>query len=659
VTGSLWASAARRRGVPLGIDCAIALVLFAGAAVWGGTHWKHAVAAGQPFYYQQYFEPAVMIACGRGFVVAQPPVPAVSAFLLQRVDRLSCDVIPPATALGTRGLYQGAWRYLLAAVGIAWRLMGVSWSGMAPLFGALFGATIAAAYAIFRLGMSPVLAVLGSCALSVSTLHLLYLPQLRDYAKAPFTLILVFLLGALVSSRASWKGTLALAAAYGAVLGVGYGVRTDFLANIPPFFITLVVFLQGGVLKNLRLKAAAGALCAAMFLSVAWPVLSSVYRSGGCQWHTVLLGFARQFSGPLGIEDAPYDANREYLDDYAYVNVTSYEARVRPAVGHIEYCQPEYDRATARYLFDIVRHFPADMAVRAYASTLRIVELPFAPKLVIDAATGEPRFEYKSPYRVGLVTVMVALALAMAGGLRIGLFLVFFLLYFGAYPAVQFDPRHFFHLEFIAWWAFGFVLQSAATDVRALVQDGRWDLVRRGALGAAVGLSSCAIALVAVLWGLRAYQQTTVRLLLDGDISAAKDEIPLAVAFAGAGPPLRPSRPSDPETADVLEVDLNGWRCGERPAVTFRYGADMSTRKAFARSFTVDRRDDLHELTRIFMPVYDRFQGIDFSDTRPGCIDGVYRLRHVAQPLMLEVVLAPGWQKAPLYQRLTSAGPGG
>ena len=39
---------------------------------------------------------------------------------------------------------------------------------------------------------------------------------------------------------------LAIAAAYGAVLGVGYGFRTDFLAEIPPFFLALAVLLKGG-----------------------------------------------------------------------------------------------------------------------------------------------------------------------------------------------------------------------------------------------------------------------------------------------------------------------------------------------------------------------------------------------------------------------------
>jgi hypothetical protein len=659
VTESVWVRAFRRRSVPLWVDCTIALLLFTGAAVWGTAHWKHSTVSGQPFYYQNYFEPAVMIACGKGFVVAQPQVPAMVEFLWRRADRFSCDAIPPGANLGTEGLYQAPWRYLMFAVGVSWRVLGVSWSGLGPLFGALFGLTIAAAYAIVRLGAGPLLAVLCACGLSVSGLHLFYLPQLRDYAKAPFTLILVFLLGFLVKRPATWRSTLPIAAAYGAVLGLGYGFRTDFLANIPPFFLTLIAFLEGGLLKNLRLKAAAGALCAFTFLLVAQPIVSSVYRSGGCQWHTALLGFARDFSEPLGVADAPYDVSREYLDDYVYVTVTSYAARAHPGVGHIEYCLPQYDAATGQFLADVVKRFPADIVVRGYASTLRIVEAPFVwlgPDRLNAEGVEQLPPNPEGGRGLGLAIVLIAIGIATAVSMRIALFLMFFLLYFGGYPAIQFGTRHYFHLEFITWWAAAFILQALVTELWPLWtarRETRHGFSVRQVSRAALVLAGGFVALLAIMWTARVYQQATVRSLLDRYLSAAKDEIPLQQVLSGAGlPALRPSPHTDPETADFLEVDLNRWRCGERPIVTFRYGSDMASRKAFSRAFALDRRDDARELTRVFMPVYDRFQGLDFSDTSPGCIDGIYRLRDVGQPLMLEVVLTPGWRNAPLYQRL-------
>ena len=130
-------------------------------------------------------------------------------------------------------MYQtGSWRYLLHTVGFAWRVLGVSWSGLGPFFGTMFGVTFATLYAIFRLATGPLVALGCTVGLRFSILQLKYLPHLRDYAKAPFTLVLIVLLGALVLGQLSWKRTLLIAAAYGAVLGVGYGFRADLLVEI-------------------------------------------------------------------------------------------------------------------------------------------------------------------------------------------------------------------------------------------------------------------------------------------------------------------------------------------------------------------------------------------------------------------------------------------
>ena len=158
-----------------------------------------------------------------------------------------------------------------------------------------------------------------------------------------------------------------------------------------------------------------------------------------------------------------------------YVTVTSYTARARPGVGHIEYCQPAYDAATGRFLVELVKRFPADVIVRAYASVLRIVELPLTWKPVPPRDIDASPYDAPAPEPasgIGLGLVVAAIALAAAVSVRIGLFLLFFLLYFGGYPMIQFDARHYFHLEFITWWAAGFVLQAAISDAWPLVAGG-------------------------------------------------------------------------------------------------------------------------------------------------------------------------------------------
>jgi hypothetical protein len=638
-----------RRNVPVGVDASIVLLLFLGSTIGSTVYWKGITKNGQPFYYQHYFEPAVMIACGKGFVVARPQVPAMVPFLWRQTDRFSCDAIPPDAPLGTEDMYQqGSWRYLMLAVGFTWRLFGVSWSALGPLFAALFGATIAGVYAVFRLGMAPILAVAGALLLRVSDLHLKYFLVLRDYTKAPFALILIFLLGLLVTRRATWRGALSMAAAYGAVAGVGYGLRTDFIAYLPPLFVVLFVFLDGGVLRRMRLKLAAAALGMATFAVAAWPVLSTLDESRpGCQWHVVLLGFASQFSGPLGVEPAPYEVSREYLDEFAYTTVTSSAARVHPGIGHIEYCEAAYGRATRAYLWEVVRRFPADVIVRVYASVLRIVELPFAERS--DGNDGGSPPVRDAGNGIGLVLVVAAVVMALAGNTRIGLFLLFFLLYFGGLPAVQFDPRHYFHLEFVPWWAAGFLLQVAIERTREAVRPAAWRAAVPSLARAALVLAGCCAVLASTLWAARWYQQAAARSLLGSYLAAPRSELAVAPTHASQ-PAIRVSRHTDPETADFIVVDVNGSRCGERAAVAFKY--DENARRAYSRVFRVPR-DERSGLTHIFMPIYDGFRRIEFEDSPRGCIEGVYRVRESERfPLLLEATLRPGWRRAPLYQRL-------
>jgi len=137
-------------------------------------------------------------------------------------------------------------------------------------------------------------------------------------------------------------------------------------------------------------------------------------------------------------------------------------------------------------------------------------------------------------------------------------------------------------------------------------------------------------------------------------LAAPRVEVESRPASGESEVPVRVSPHTDPETADFVAVDINGSQCGAHPTVAFRY-ADAA-RRAYSRVFHVERSGD-PGLTHIFMPIYDGFGGLEFSDSPSGCVEGVYRVREPAQfPLLLEVMLRPGWRRAPLYQRLTEFG---
>ena len=444
----------------------------------------------------------------------------------------------------------------MVATAIAWRILGISWSGMGRFFGVLFAATIALDYAILRLAARRPLALLGAFALSVSSLHLLNLPHLRDYSKAPLTLALILIIGIAVKARPTRRALLGCAAAYGLVLGIGYGFRTDFLVNIPVFLLVLFAFVDGGLRNNLPLKAASAALCMAVFVVTAWPVISVVYRAGGCQWHTALLGLTTPFDDVLEIEKAPYDWGDRYADEFIAKTATSYGRRLHPGVGHIEYCSHEYDAVTGQYSMEIARRFPADMLTRGYASAAQIANLPFrwfdAPLPGLAPAIYKPRARLLTAWKgLGVISVAAALVLVSASSARLALFLGFFLIYFGGYPAIQFANRHYFHLEIIGWWALLFVVQQAVDIAAArwrkptLVQGPAPPNWRQAVWVVTTMLAVGALPLVA----LRAYQQLTLIRFFDTYQKAPLDEVPLEAAPPGQTHALPASPVSDRKPA--------------------------------------------------------------------------------------------------------------
>jgi hypothetical protein len=361
----------------IAIEVASVLTAFFAARSWGSWYWTQSLKIGRhPFFYQLYYEPAVMVACGRGFVVAQPQIPEMTRFLTEQTQTFDCADIPPGTRLASEGLYQGSSRYLMTAVGWTWRSVGVSWRKLGPFAGLLFAVAIVAAYGIFRLGMGRVLASLLAAALSLSTLHVANLPHIRDYAKAPFILLLIFLLGLLVKLRPSWRGVLLISAAAGFVACIGYGFRSDLLIAIPAFVVSSFLFLDASWRDRLRYGVAGTAVLLLVFYISARPVIASVQNKWGCQWHTAIIGL-NDLRPEFQVQPSPvYQWMYGASDEFVYTMTTSYAARLHPGQTHAEYCGPAYDDITRGFMLDVAAHTPADFLIRAYDSALQMLQLP-------------------------------------------------------------------------------------------------------------------------------------------------------------------------------------------------------------------------------------------------------------------------------------------
>lgn len=626
-------------------DALLVLFVFAIAAWWGTAYARASLAAGrEPRFYQEYFEPALMMACGRGFAVTLPqPIPTASAFLQQRTDSFSCSDLPTDLTLSQDAAYQYAWYYLMLSVALTWTMAGVAWSALPPLLGVLFGLSVAAVYGLCRYAMTRPLAVVCAAAFAVSTQHLLNLPHLRDYAKAPFTLMSIVVLGALVTRSPSWRTAPLLAALYGAILGVGYGFRTDFLAGLPALPIVLVLFLPGGLITNIAIKAAAVAAFALAFVVSAWPAVNYVASKGGCQWHVALLGFAPSFDQELGVTTPVYQWGHAYSDSYMYAAVSAYAGRRLPELGPLRFCTPEYDRASARYLRDIVIASPADIVSRAYASALKVTDLPYQ-------LYGPPLDGYASWfYRVrgvvlrvlagyGWIPVVIAIAVAGSANLRLGLFLLFVLLYFGGYPALQFQNRHYFHLEFIGWWSLGFLFHCAL-----LVVTGRFVFEAAAKASAwrvwLVRAVRFAMVAVAIIWlplaALRVYQHGGITRMIATMMAAPRTAVDPGVA---ASP--------DPRAFQYLDIELDPAGCNPSASVLLKYDPD---RPDLGRviPIAVDARIARH----VIAPAFWHFREVEVRNADAGCVRAITQLALPdGVPALPTLVLPDGWDTLPLHQ---------
>ena len=644
-------------------------------------------SGGKPWFYQQEFGPAVMEGCGLGYVNPDSASrPALTAFLNRKADDVSCgDVASVATKPLTS--MQRAFRYLIMTVGETWKLRGhVAWSSLTPLYGFLYGLTIVLAYAILRQGMDPAVSAVVAVALIASTLQLNNLPHLRDYAKAPFVLALVLTAMRLVLPAAATWRTLGLAALAGLLTGVGVGFRNDLLVAIPAFLAVFALFLPGGFRETLKLRASAIAIYVVTVYIAMWP-MSSVYTTGGgnSTQHLVLLGLTPAFSADLGVDNSRlYEVGFEYRDELALAIIDNYADRHLAEHRFLPMYGADYDRTATRYLIDVATTFPADLLARVYASAVRITELPHS---TMTAALVVPEF---LPSPVKSLLLLKANALRWLGTLwpwplvftlaalsifsvRLGLFAAMLVFYLSGYPAIQFQERHFFHLEFVGWWTIGFPVAIAARAAWALLDGQRraaWLKSIRPDVGwlRAVGFSAAvwvglALVIAGPLWLLRQYQQRQVRALLTAIAQAPRTDLDL--------PTLVRNLPADGGVhAAYLVADIGGSHCDAmKVGVTQRYHA-MSPGYDFTH--TVDVPVPLADTpTRLVFPAYFRnpgstspvdepfgFTGLELPAVDAACLVRVSAVNDPsAFPMLLDLRLRPDWDRATPYATISGVEP--
>ena len=690
-------------------DLRIAAVLFCCAACVGMLYVSN--WAGVVPVYTELFPPSAMLAYGKGYInpdLRQLPKlrefaetnPEWAADKLPRIDTFSKadlpDTIPqiPFTAVHDRELYR------TYTVAFFWWLFGVAWSSLTPLYGILFGTSIAAAYGLFRLGMNRPLSILCAVMFMTSPIHLEYLPGLRDYAKAPFILGALFFTG-YVARHVLERGPLwGYAAACGAIIGFGTGFRTDVLICIVPFLLVLLFSLpkSSPVSKLTRLGAIVCFLF--VFVMTAWPILSKL-GSGGNKSHPALMGFMLPFSERLGVGGTPYELGHRYRDDEVFGLINTFARRTTPQLDKVLLCEmPAYEKASDQYMSEFVKTFPADIMTRSCAAVVRILD-----ELRAGSAQMTPRnlanqfliAFYKIRFQVEyyLFSHMRYIALAVScviawRNLYLAYTIFGLLLYYAGYSAVQFGSRHYFHLEVLPLWFggvfWGGLVSLACTQNRYAV----WEQLRlmvmrdrvyrsRSIQRLAIFIITCAL-LISIPQGiLRHYQDRQVHALFQNYLNAEREPVALKVisqtdtavlvqGMDGAGKDVLPWALGQ----DGFEME---WLMAEFTAfdhdigVNVRYTAngqetDLSWETTLPLSQQQPWRDG--DVLRMFFPAYYgswtllydpqwvMYRGLEILKADLPALKGLYRIKSPEQyPLIPCATLPPWWETLPRCQVLT------
>jgi hypothetical protein len=674
------------------VDVVLVLTLAGAGAMVGGSYYAAAAADGRPEFYQGEFAPAVMEACGRGFVNPVPlSVPALSQFLSERRTTLACAEIPADVKLTALGPFQVTFRYMMFGVSTYWRATGVSWDHLAPIFGALHGLVVGLAYLAWRVVFARWLAVALGLAIAISPMQLSILPYLRDAAKTPFFAADVFIVLLVWTRPLTTRTLLLLCGLFGVVAGIGVGFRPDVVMWFPMLVVALLFAQHAGLRRRLTAAALGLAVSVTAFGVIGRPVLAQ-YKAGSNFGHVALLGFAREFDARLGVRSGPYTVAPYYNDEFMYAAISGYAAR-KGYTGVLGMASAEYERYALMYFWEVTRTFSADVATRVGASITNVLNLPFELK---DDASEAAVARVPALHRMlqarrrilgvldgwgaGLVLLAFLMLAARSAALAWGFAIT--VLYLAGLPVIQFHPRHYSHLELIGMFALGIVVQAIAARVpasaRAAVRDSwTWPSLRPRVVRVGACLAVVVLVPLIAVHVLRWRQQSVLKRLVAGYNLAAAEEVPYVlrpedpdhVLLVPAGVPLGDrATPGRHVYGDYLVVDV-GNPCD---AVSFtmrvRYASAAGTGR-FSRDVPVTlwpARD--YGAARVFLPVYQYvdgnsvaglgfgFAGLELSTSDVPCFTGLRRVPDTAGPaLWLDLNLARNWNDRPLYQTFEDA----
>lgn len=501
-----------------GLEIAIVLLLFLLTAVGA---WGYLTASGTtpgPMHGDSMLEilSAVRWAAGYGFSEPIPfPLSLIYTpafadlcvgkldFITQKGDAFPPNEMPHHLLLPFEGdpkfIYDRI--YLLYAIGLLWRVTGISWSALNFLAAFFAGLTAAIGYGVCRLGMRRPVAVLTTLCFASSPLFLTEIPALRDLAKAPFILAAVLVIGYLLAHAPKKRMLLIAAALIGLFLGFGMGFRQDIIIAPPPLLFALL-FAPGARRLALRVRLASILLFLVCFLIPAYPVFRMVGETGGNNSFHLMQGLAQPMFADVDTARASYGPFYTDDDYLVHATITQYDLQTRHdryevrdtlrllltrlsirelpvnpelalvLAGISNYCRSDLDiwsspseEVTRRLVRDVALTLPADIVTRWYGATLRCIRGLQGKNFFWDVSNPilQHMMDWHGPFirhfrSYGLAYAGIVFLILAGQDLFLGIGAALLLLYFCGYTSIQFQLRHAFHLDLVSYWLAGFLL---------------------------------------------------------------------------------------------------------------------------------------------------------------------------------------------------------
>ena len=560
--------------------------------------------------------------------------PEWQAFAAGRSRLLDCTALErlPRTSTGHLSEMQ---RYLHASLSALFWLGGPRRGVYVAYMTGMVAMTVLAVYGVMSLAVSPVTAFVATLAFALSDLHLQNALHPAEYAKAPFFVACVFLVGAIVTRWSSRGASFALAAAAGLVVGIGLGFKTDLLICVPVVVVAIAIFAPASVRVSRRVALLV--VFAATLLLSGWPVLTAQFDpSYGSLFPVQVLGGMNRNFADWYARPSLYDYGVRFDDTHITYLINSYAQRVQGAREFAEFYSKGLQHAAVGLVFAIDRLFPADFLLRWFAAIADVLKA----------------------YRIGLAAAVVVLPLLLVTNPRLGGFVVFLLCTAVGYTSVVFQTKHFFHLAWIPLWFAAVAIEQAivfATDSASRQPRFARAHVRR----------FCALALIAGVMAVglvivRRVQQAHVTSLIaalmrqDRDQSLRSfpvkddDDRTVRVSVEGLGSVSR----TTPLVEDYVVLDVECSRSGD-VVITAVYEQATSPRERMHVPCSVGARH-----WTLFWPVYQyppasRFRWFETdgdAGIRIGAVGRVANLRDI--PVLLKLAVPDDYLRRRWYQTL-------